>query len=225
MRNIYKCVVCGTFTEDDTHCGKLTKLVINGELRNKLSHLMTYLLRHNPGAVNLTMDADGWVNINELVNAIKTRWNPRTYSWLTMEHVLAVALMDPKGRFEVRDRMIRARYGHNKSLNVNIKYETDYEVKILYHGTTGDALTRILREGIKPMNRKYVHLVLDLKDAYEVAIRHGNNAVILKVNADCLRRNGQQVLIATDRVRLTSYVPPQCIESVINPRDQKLKIS
>ena len=219
MRSIYKCVVCGAFTEDDTHCGKSAKLVINGELRNRLSHLMTYLLRHDPGAANLTMDGEGWVSIDEVVNAIKTRWNPRMYSWLSIEHVLAVALMDPKGRFEVRDGMIRARYGHNKSLNVNIRYEVDNEVGTLYHGTTKDALTRIMHEGIKPMNRKYVHLVLDLKDAYEVAIRHSSDVVILKVNADCLRKSGQQVLIATDRVRLTSYVPPQCIESVINPRD------
>ncbi|WP_252901185.1 RNA 2'-phosphotransferase [Vulcanisaeta sp. JCM 14467] len=77
--------------------------------------------------------------------------------------------MDPKGRFEVRDGMIRARYGHNKSLNVDIRYDVDNEVSVLYHGTTKEALTRIMREGIKPMNRKYVHLVLDLRDAYEVA--------------------------------------------------------
>ncbi len=77
-----------------------------------------------------------------------------------------------------------------------------------------------MREGgIKPMNRKYVHLVLDPRDAYEVAIRHGNDVVILVVNADCLRKGGQQVLIATDRIRLVHYVPPQCIESVMNPRN------
>ena len=219
MRSIYRCVVCGAFTEDGTHCGRPAKLVINGELRSRLSHLMTYLLRHNPGAVGLSMDREGWVGINELVNAIRTRWNPRAYSWLTNEHVLAVALMDPKGRFEVKDGMIRARYGHNKSLNVDIKYDVDDEVRILYHGTIRDALTRIMREGIKPMNRKYVHLVLDPRDAYEVALRHGSDVVVLKISADCLRKSGQQVLIATDRIRLTSYVPPQCIESVINPRD------
>ncbi len=115
--------------------------------------------------------------------------------------------------------MIRARYGHNKSLDVNIRYEVDSEVRTLYHGTTKRALVRIMREGIKPMNRKYVHLVLDPRDAYEVALRHGNDVVILKINVDCLRRNDQQILIATDRIRLTDYVPPQCIESVINPRN------
>ncbi|WP_367834421.1 RNA 2'-phosphotransferase [Vulcanisaeta sp. JCM 16159] len=132
---------------------------------------------------------------------------------------MAVALLDPKGRFEVRDGMIRARYGHDKSLNVNIKYEIDNEVKTLYHGTTRSALTQIMREGIKPMNRKYVHLVLDPRDAYEVAIRHGDDVVILRINADCLRKDGYQVLIATDRIRLVDYVPPHCIESAIDPRD------
>lgn len=180
---------------------------------------MTYLLRHNPGAVNLSMDREGWVGIDELVNALRSRWDPKALSWLTKEHVIAVALLDPKGRFEIRNGMIRARYGHSKSLNVDIKYEVDSKVKTLYHGTTKEALVRIMREGIKPMNRKYVHLVLDPRDAYEVAIRHGNDVVILVVNADCLRKGGQQVLIATDRIRLVHYVPPQCIESVMNPRN------
>ncbi|MGC9152450.1 MAG: RNA 2'-phosphotransferase [Vulcanisaeta sp.] len=218
MRNIYKCTICGAFTEDVMHCGSPTKLILDGGLRSKLSRLMTYLLRHNPEAIGLAMDHEGWVSIDELVDAVRTRWNPKAYSWLTKEHVIAIALLDPKGRFEMRNGMIRARYGHNKSLNVNIKYEIDDAVKTLYHGTTKEALTRIMREGIKPMNRKYVHLVLNPEEAYEVAIRHGNDAVILRISADCLRKNGQQVLIATDRIRLTNYVPPQCIESVINPR-------
>ncbi|GAB6946439.1 RNA 2'-phosphotransferase [Vulcanisaeta sp. JCM 16161] len=180
---------------------------------------MTYLLRHNPKAVDLTMDHEGWVSIDELVNAIRTRWSSRAYSWLTKEHVIVVALLDPKGRFEVRNGMIRARYGHNKSLNVSIKYEIDNETRVLYHGTTREALVRIMREGLRPMNRKYVHLVLDPEDAYEVAIRHGSDVVILRIDANCLRRNGQQILIATDKIRLTNYVPPQCIESIMNPRD------
>ncbi|WP_054842285.1 RNA 2'-phosphotransferase [Vulcanisaeta distributa] len=219
MRSIYKCVICGSYTEDTVHCGVQTKLLLNGKLRSRLSHLMTYLLRHNPGAVNLSMDREGWVGIDELVNALRSRWDPKALSWLTKEHVIAVALLDPKGRFEIRNGMIRARYGHSKSLNVDIKYEVDSKVKTLYHGTTKEALVRIMREGIKPMNRKYVHLVLDPRDAYEVAIRHGNDVVILVVNADCLRKGGQQVLIATDRIRLVHYVPPQCIESVMNPRN------
>ncbi|MGC8542448.1 MAG: RNA 2'-phosphotransferase, partial [Vulcanisaeta sp.] len=141
MRNIYKCTICGAFTEDVMHCGSPTKLILDGGLRSKLSRLMTYLLRHNPEAIGLAMDHEGWVSIDELVDAVRTRWNPKAYSWLTKEHVIAIALLDPKGRFEMRNGMIRARYGHNKSLNVNIKYEIDDAVKTLYHGTTKEALT------------------------------------------------------------------------------------
>ncbi|ADN51157.1 RNA 2'-phosphotransferase [Vulcanisaeta distributa] len=219
MRSIYKCVICGSYTEDTVHCGVQARLLLDGKLRSRLSHLMTYLLRHDPSAVNLSMDSEGWVSIDELVHALRDKWDPKAYSWLTKEHIMAVASLDPKGRFEIRDGMIRARYGHNKSLDVNIRYEVDSEVRTLYHGTTKRALVRIMREGIKPMNRKYVHLVLDPRDAYEVALRHGNDVVILKINVDCLRRNDQQILIATDRIRLTDYVPPQCIESVIDPRN------
>ncbi len=67
MRAIYRCTICGAYTENSIHCGSPAKLVIDGYLRSKLSHLMTYLLRHNPKVINLLMDNEGWVGIDELV--------------------------------------------------------------------------------------------------------------------------------------------------------------
>lgn len=211
MKGIYKCLICGEITEEPTHCGARAKPLLSSSSREKLSRLMSYLLRHNPGIVKLKMDKEGWVNIDELVNAIRSRWRRGSYSWVAREHILAVAALDPKGRFQVEEDRIRTRYGHNRELKVQIKYEADGATKILYHGTTAESLESIMSQGIKPMSRAYVHLTTDPNDAYEVAARHGAKIVILMIDADCLRKHGYHVLIATLKIRLAKYVPPQCI--------------
>jgi len=90
----------------------------------------------------LKIDREGWADLEELVESVKTRWrNKHLYQWPTAEHVLAVAALDPKGRFEVRNGRIRARYGHSRSLNIAISYGLDRESTTLYHGTSASNLT------------------------------------------------------------------------------------
>mgnify|MGYP000374322209 CR=1 FL=1 len=162
------------------------------------------------------MDSEGWVSFDELVFSIRNYWRHReNYQWVTKEHIVALAVLDPKGRFEIRDNKIRARYGHSVALNIDIKYAEDLNVKTLYHGTLYENLKRIFKEGIKPMKRKYVHLTLNFEDACEVAKRHGRNAVVLIVDAECLRNEGVKIYIASKSIRTTKYVPPACIKGVI----------
>ncbi len=178
----------------------------------RLGKLLAGLLRHFPEAVGLRPDEEGWVDIDELVRAIKTRWrNRHLYQWLKPEHVYEVAAMDDKGRFEVRDGRIRATYGH--SYKVKITYPEDKESKILYHGTTRESLRKILSEGIKPMRRLWVHLSSSPEDALLVALRKTRYPVILKIDAEKLRRIGP-IYKAGRSVRLVKYVPPECIIEV-----------
>ena len=215
MRDIYRCVVCGKYVESDYHCGYKAKLLMSGKDRLRLSKLISYILRHDPWCVGLSINREGWVTISELVKAIRERWiHKELYQWVTKEHIIALAKLDPRGRFEVRDEMIRARYGHNKALNISIEYREDNEVKTLYHGTIKSNVRSILSDGIKPMKRKYVHLAIDVSTACEIGSRHGRNAVFIVVDAECLRKEGHKVMIASKVIRLTDYVPPKCIKEV-----------
>lgn len=209
MKPIYKCRICGKYVEDSVHCGKPAVLLLDARRRVSLSKLMSGLLRHYPWEAGLRINRDGWILIDELVKGIKEKWrNKELYQWVTREHIIAVALLDPKGRFEVKDDAIRARYGH--SINVNIEYKVDNEVRILYHGTSKDRLLNILVEGIKSMKRKYVHLTIDYEIAVETGKRHGLPAVLV-VDAECLRRTGHKVYRASKKIFLTDYVPPKCL--------------
>jgi len=219
VKSIYKCSVCGCYTESPVHCGKQAKLILDGSKRLALSKLISFILRHNPSSIGLVMDREGWVKIEDLVYGIKNLWiNKHLYSWVTREHIIALAQLDYKGRFEVKNGYIRARYGHSRNLQIEISYPTDNTSKILYHGTLRENLKNILSEGIKPMKRKYVHLSVNIEDAYEVAKRHGRDTVILIIDCNCLRKHNIPVYIASSRVRLVKYVPPTCIIGVKNNR-------
>ncbi len=177
-------------------------------MRLRLSRFMTALLRHAAPKYGLSLDPEGWVSLGKLLGVMRSR-----YPWLRAEHLLAVAHTDPKGRFEVREGLIRARYGH--TLHVELSYPEDLEIKLLYHGTTSSKVGTILREGLKPMRRRMVHLSPTLEDALINALRWRRTPSIIVVDADKLRSRGVKVFRASHRVYLAKHVPPSCIVKVI----------
>jgi putative RNA 2'-phosphotransferase len=216
LKPIYRCRVCGAFTEEPVHCGQPAEMFMTGEQRLRLSKLMTTLLRHLPHEAGLKLDREGWVSIDELVHGIREKWrNRHLYRWVTRDHVLAVALLDPKGRFQVdlEKGRIRAAYGHTIRVELGYKPLKPSEMPpVLYHGTTADKLGSIMREGLKPMRRIMVHLTIDPQTAIETGRRHGSNVVLLTVDTGCLQKNNIPVYKASDVVYLAPRVPPQCIK-------------
>ncbi|MGM0411615.1 MAG: RNA 2'-phosphotransferase [Bacillota bacterium] len=79
---------------------------------------------------------------------------------------------DSKGRFSFLNNKerIRANYGHSIE-GINPDYKTIKPHKFLYHGTTPKVKNDILKEGLKPMGRNYVHLSVGIKEAKKVAKR------------------------------------------------------
>jgi len=182
-----------------------------------LSKLLSGILRHFPHAIGLKVDEHGFVDLDELVHAIKTKWRARyLYSWLRKEHIIALAQLDPKGRFEIVGNRIRARYGH--SIKVKIEYVEAKNVEVLYHGTALENLSSILQHGIKPMRRLWVHLTSNPEDAYRNALRKSKSPVVLVIDAKLLNKLGHRVYKAGKNVYVTDYVPPSCIIRVVkNP--------
>jgi len=101
--------------------------------RVKLSKLLSFILRHNPSLLGISLDSEGFADVSIEELALRIR-KLRGYEWVTSEHILEVVELDEKGRFEVKDRKIRATYGH--SVEVKPKYPEVQETPKLYHGTT-----------------------------------------------------------------------------------------
>ncbi|WP_297535308.1 RNA 2'-phosphotransferase [Thermococcus sp.] len=172
--------------------------------RVKVSKLMAYILRHSPEEFGLKPDEEGFVPLDELLKALQT-----VYPNVTEEFVREIVAGDPKGRYEIRGSKIRARYGH--SFKVELDHEEDTESRVLYHGTPRRNLPRIMREGLRPMGRQFVHLTTSKNEALETGRRHGKDVVLLIIDAECLRRRGLRVYKAGKNVRIVERVPPECI--------------
>ncbi len=213
VRDVFKCISRGhiTYVENPSECAGSVEKIMEDRQRLALSKLMSALLRHIPGEAGLKPDPEGWVTINALLHGIRNVWRNRNlYQWVSEEHIRAVAALDPKGRFEIKGSLIRARYGH--TIKVAPKYEEDQQIRTLYHGTTLQAWMRIQREGIKPGRRLWVHLTNDPRIAFETGRRHGPQVRVLRVNAECLRRRGFRTYRASKNVWVVKEVPPECIE-------------
>ncbi|MDK2869774.1 MAG: putative 2-phosphotransferase [Pyrococcus sp.] len=161
---------------------------------------MAYILRHSPWEFGLKPDEEGFVKIEDLVNTVK-----KVYPWVTEEFIREIVEKDSKGRYEIRGDKIRARYGH--SYPVVLKYDEDRESKVLYHGTIRENLKGILKEGLKPMKRQYVHLSLSYEDAYYTGKRHGRDVVVLLIDAECLRRKGYKIFKGREKSKDRKVCP------------------
>lgn len=84
---------------------------------------------------------------------------------------------------------------------------------ILYHGTNDRVLDAILKDGLKPMKRAFVHLTEDLVRAKMVAARRRvGNGVVLVVDTQDSALNGTHFYLGEDDVWLVDHVPPSALE-------------
>ena len=170
----------------------------------RVSKTMSYFLRHNPE--NLKISNEGFVEINELLKLLRKKF-PK----LTHGDLIRIIEKDEKGRFEIKNNMVRARYGH--SIDLKLNYEEASE-ETLYHGTSRKAAKEILKEGLKPMGRRYVHLSKTIEDALEVGIRRDFKPAILEIDAKEAKKHGIKIYKATERIFLSDYIPPDFIKIV-----------
>ncbi|MCD6529403.1 RNA 2'-phosphotransferase [Candidatus Bathyarchaeota archaeon] len=165
---------------------------------------MSYLLRHNPEG--LRIDRYGFVDLDELYRKLKERFS------IDKSFIYRIVEKGEKKRFEIVENKIRALYGH--TIPVEIELKEDKNTKVFYHGTTSEAVFKILKSGLKPMKRLWVHLSPSVEIARDVGLRRTRKPVILKVNAEAARKDGIKFYKATDKVYLCSFVPPKYIEIV-----------
>ena len=76
----------------------------------KLSRNISYILRHNPQKYNLTLDKEGWADINDLLEKLNasSEWNG-----LSKKDLEKMIISSDKKRHEIRSDKIRAFYGHS----------------------------------------------------------------------------------------------------------------
>jgi len=161
-----------------------------------VSKKLSYILRHNPSSVGLVMKAGGWVDVEQLLKGMSINMG-------TLEQIVSE---DDKQRYSFSDdkTMIKANQGH--SIDIDMSFERAYPTDVLYHGTAQRFIESIEAEGIKSMNRQYVHLSDNLDTAVKVGSRHGK-PVILTIDAKRMADDGYRFYLSDNGVWLTEHVP------------------
>ena len=168
----------------------------------EISKFLSYVLRHQPDAIGIKLDLEGWTDIDILITSA-------TASGMKLNNELIKALVatSDKQRFALSadGLRIRALQGHS-NLSVDIKYAQSVPMDFLYHGTATRFLKSICEKGLLPRSRRYVHLSRDEETAMRVGQRHGK-AVALKIEALLMHEQGFMFFEAGNGVWLTECVP------------------
>ncbi|GHU01924.1 putative RNA 2'-phosphotransferase [Betaproteobacteria bacterium] len=168
----------------------------------EISKFLSYVLRHEPHAIGLTLDREGWADIADLIAGAKQSGRK-----LDETLIRAVVESNDKARFAISEdgQKIRAVQGHSTE-SVAITYAEKVPPEFLYHGTATRFLESILKEGLKPGKRQHVHLSEDVQIAIAVGQRYGK-PVVLKVEALRMYQQGFKFFQADNGVWLTDKVP------------------
>lgn len=170
----------------------------------RLSKFLSRVLRHDPTSIGLTLDAQGWADVDALLAGAKRAGVP-----LTLERLRQVVAENDKQRFTLSDDgRIRANQGH--SIPVDLGLEPRRPPAQLYHGTADRFVADIRRDGLSPRRRNHVHLSPDEATATRVGARHGR-PVVLVIEAARLHDAGHIFYLAENGVWLTDRVPPEYI--------------
>jgi putative RNA 2'-phosphotransferase len=169
--------------------------------RTTASKFLSYVLRHEPGAVGIALDSGGWVNVEVLLDACAQHGRP--LSRAELDEVVATS---PKQRFALSDdgQRIRANQGHSTA--VELGYEPAEPPDVLFHGTVAHLLPSIRETGLQRMQRHHVHLSADEATARAVGSRRGKPA-ILRIDARAMRESQHVFFVTPNGVWLTEAVP------------------
>lgn len=172
----------------------------------KKSKFLSWVLRHDPHKIGLSLDPEGWADISDLIDCAEN--NGVRLDITTLHEIVET---DTKGRYEISAdlRRIRATYGHSQSVALNL--EPGEPPNILYHGTATRFVDSIMKYGLKPRKRQYVHLSVDAGTAMAVASRHGK-AVLLQIDARSMHKNGMDFYHSAKEIWLTRDVPARYIK-------------
>lgn len=197
-------------------CGDAGRFLMNDQELEQIGRTMAGALRHFPEKFELTMDSQGFVPMRDFVNALKKqrdRWH-----WVRPHHVIAIIETDPKGRYQVSNDLIRATYGHSISLELNLP--TDHIPETLYYPTSKEETDIILETGLKPSDRKMVHLSKTYQDAMNAGKVRVEDPVILEVDAKRAVDEGIVIQRAGRTVFLVQDISSQYLKRAPTPEEQ-----
>lgn len=174
------------------------------EVSTYVSKYLSYILRHKPESIGLQLDKEGWGDVQYIIDNAEMILNKNLIEY--------IVIYNDKNRFSLsKDKTkIRANQGHTTK-NVDIKFKKSIPPITLYHGTKEDNIPSILKKGLLPMERQYVHLSKDIETAKKVGDRRKGKTVILSIDTKQMLADGIDFYISDNDVLLVKEVDKKYI--------------
>jgi putative RNA 2'-phosphotransferase len=183
-------------------CKTKGKFLMSDRELDSLGRIMAGVLRHFPEKLGVMVDGHGWVDISEFVEAVGV--SRSGFQWLREHHIEAIALTDPKGRYQIDGGMIRATYGH--TIDIRLDDLPPAEIDEFYYPVTEEEIDIILEGGLNPIDRKNVHLSGSIEKAIEAGKVRTEIPLILRIDGKAAREDGVQIFRAGKDVYITERI-------------------
>jgi putative RNA 2'-phosphotransferase len=178
------------------------------DIKNK-SKFLSLVLRHSPETIGITLDENGWVDVQELLDSCNKKGRQ-----LNLDTLKLIVETNDKKRFSFNEDLSKIRANQGHSVQVDLGLDESCPLDILYHGTVAKFMDSIKANGLQKMNRQHVHLSKDVDTANTVASRRGLT-VLLKIDAKRMHGDGYKFYLSENGVWLTDEVPPQYMEVIL----------
>jgi putative RNA 2'-phosphotransferase len=174
--------------------------------RNKTSKFLSLILRHSPHTIGLSLDENGWADVEDLL--ARSAGHGHIFSREELEEVIATS---DKQRFSFSEDKTKVRANQGHSIEVELQLEEKTPPVVLYHGTVEKFLDNIREEGLRKMSRHHVHLSKDRETAERVGERRGS-AIVLAIRSEEMSQDGLVFYVSANGVWLTEHVPTKYID-------------
>ncbi len=167
----------------------------------RTSKFLSLVLRHKPETIGVTLDEQGWVSVDELLEKMTAAGH--SIDRARLERVVAE---NNKKRFAFSGdgQRIRASQGHSVAVDLSLR-PLEPPV-VLFHGTVARNRPSIEEQGLRKQQRQHVHLSADRNTAQLVGQRYGK-PVILEIAARQMHEEGYPFFRSENGVWLTDQVP------------------
>jgi len=166
------------------------------------SRFLSYVLRHRPDVIGLTLDHEGWADVDALIKGARKAGKD-----IDLALIRRIVDENDKKRYSISQDSLRIRavQGHSVK-SVAMTFAEKDPPETLYHGTATRHLGSIMKKGLLPGNRHHVHLSEDRQSALAVGSRYGN-PVVLIVDTPRMIESGHKFFQAENGVWLVECVP------------------
>ncbi len=178
---------------------------MNEQHKKKTSKFLSYVLRHHPELIDLTLDEQGWANVDELITK-----STNDSQGFTFEELNEIVETNDKKRFIFNEDKTRIRANQGHSIDIDLALKPQQPPEFLYHGTAQNNVDSILEKGIEKRSRQHVHLSMDKETATKVGMRHGK-PIILTIRTAEMSKDGILFYLSENNVWLTEFVDAKYI--------------